>query len=394
MESEQNASKQHRKRGRPPGSRNKASILSETQTQSAVYRPNLATTSTGLDDEQLAYTLTEEKLSPFSSLLRQILRRNRAEILRVAAELEITENTIYRWMNGSSEPRLHHLRRLPEVLSEHSGNLTYAINRTFKGTLERHSTGIRAIDKEIYSRVLDLVTSTEDDDARFWQVAQAIFEYALLHLDADKHGLAILYAQLMPRYDDGIHSLREIMMRGNPPWPHHLESYAYLGSTTLAGAAVLLQRTQIWDRVEQGTRLRASFDEHEKSTCAHPVMRANKIAGVLIVASTKTGFFRNPQASLSVIEYAQLLGIALLEKLFQPSSSLSLRPMPNVCWQRDKIAHSYINRIIACAHQQTISRLEAEQTIIQEMEAEFEELGHHRLEQQPTYNEILRKAHH
>lgn len=378
MDSEQDAGKQRRKRGRPPGSRNKASLAREARVQ-RIDQQN-AISSTGFNDEQLAYTLTEEKLSPFSSLLRQILRRNRAEILRVASELEVTENTIYRWMNGSSEPRLPHLRRLPEVLSDHRGNLTYAINQTFKGVLDHLSTGVRPVDKEIYSRVLDLVTTTADDEARFWQITQAIFEYALLHLDAEKRGLAITYAQLMPGYHDGIHSLREMVMRGNAPWPHQWESHVYLGSTSLAGTAVLLQRTQTWDRVEQGSRSQVSLDELEMCTCAHPVMRANKIAGALLVASTQTGFFRDSQACLAVIEYAQLFGLALPERDFQPSASLSLRPMPDVTWQRDEISRSYTNRIVACARKYTISRVEAEKRVVREMEAEFEELSRHQPE--------------
>lgn len=390
MDSKQEIAKQRRKRGRPPGVRNKSSVQRDMLTQSTYQATS--TPSTELNDEQLAYTLTEEKLSPFSSLLRQILRRKRAEILRIAAELEVTENTIYRWMNGSSEPRLHHLKRLPEVLSEHRGNLTYAINQTFRGVLENISTGVRPVDKEIYSRVLDLVTMTEDADTRFWQITQAIFEYALLHLDADKRGLAITYAQVMPAHADGIHSLREVVMRGNYPWPRQLESRVYLGSTTLAGTAVLLQRTQTWDRVEQSTRMQVSIDTLEMSACAHPIMRANKIAGVLIVSSTQSGFFRDPQAGRSVAEYAQLLGLALLERDFQPLSLLSLRPMPEIQWQRSEISRSYVNRIIAYARKYTIPRLEAEQKIIQETEAEFEELARHQREKQTSFYENSEKT--
>ena len=55
------------------------------------------------------------------------------------------------------------------------------------------------------------------------------------------------FAKVMPPYDDGIHSLIKIIVRGTSPWPHSTESKAYLGSTTLAGTAAELQRMQIWD---------------------------------------------------------------------------------------------------------------------------------------------------
>lgn len=378
MNTEQETGTQRRKRGRPPGSRNKLS----PQQSSFALENDLEKGQLAPDDEELAYILDEEKLTPFSSLLRQIFRRNRVEITRVAAELEVTENTVYRWMNGSSEPRQNHLKRLPEVLPEQRGNLTYAINQTFKGLLENTAVGVREVHRDIYYRVVDLVATTADDDARLWQVTQAIFDFALLHFDIDKQGLAVTYANLMPTHEDGIHSLREAVMRGSIPWAAHLDTRAYLGSTTLAGAAAIVQRTQTWDLLEGEERLQVAVDEHEKSACAHPVMRAGKLAGVLVVSSGQVKFFTDPVACQAVAEYANLLALALREQDFQSFSSLSLRPMPNLSWQRAEIRRSYVNRIIALARKYTISRYEAELRVIREMETEFEELGYFQQQQQ------------
>jgi hypothetical protein len=363
---------QHRKRGRPLGSKKKHSGASQ-KSEEMVF-----------DDEQLAYTLAEEKLSPFSSLLRHILRHDRAETTRVARDLEVAEITVYRWMNGSSDPRVIHLKRLPEVLGEHRGNLTYAINQTFPGVLDPPSLGIREVRKDIYRRVLDLITTTPEEDARYWQVTQAIFEYALLHLDSDRRGLAITYANLMPAHSDGIHSLREAAMRGNYPWPFSLESKAYLGSTTLAGAAAMLQRLQTWDNLGNEERLQVDIDEFERSAAACPVMHAGRIAGMLIVSSTQTSFFADPMACQAVTEYAQLLALALRDENFFPCSLLQLRPMPDVKWQRAEIERSYVNRIITYARKHMISRQEAEKHVLGEMEREFEERGRRLNEQQKT----------
>ena len=385
MDIDQDEPRQPRKRGRPLGSKKKQYPMQNTPADVSLQQSQDAV----VDDEHLAYTLAEEKLSPFSSLLRHILRHDRAEIARVAKDLEVAEITIYRWMNGSSEPRAIHLKRLPEVFAEHRGNLTYAINQTFPGVLDPPSLGIREVRKDIYRRVFDLIATTPEDDARYWQVSQAIFEYALLHLDSDRRGLSIAYANLMPAHEDGIHSLREVAMRGNYPWPFSLESRAYLGSTTLAGTAAMLQRLQTWDNLGNEERLQVDIDEHERSAAACPVMYAGRIAGVLIISSTQTGFFADPMACQAVSEYAQLLALALHDEDFYPCSLLNLRPMPEVKWQRAEIGRSYVNRIIMYARKHMIARQDAEQQVIVEMEREFEELGRH-LNSQPKRGKIIR----
>jgi len=362
-----NIPEQPKKRGCPLSSKKKK--LFEKPDE----EPQQSMEDTTFDDEQLAYTLSDEKLSHFSSLLRHILRHDRAEITRVARDLDVAEITIDRWMSGSSEPRTVHLKHLPEVLGEHRGDITSAINQTFPGVLDPPSLGIHEVKKDIYRRVLELVTTTQEDDARYWQVTQDIFEYALLHLDSDRRGLAITYANLMPPQEDGIHSLREAAMRGNYPWPYSLESRAYLGSTTLAGTAATQQRLQTWDNLNNEERLQVDIDTFERSAAACPVMHAGRISGVLIISSTQTGFFADPMARQAVSEYAQLLALALHENAFYPHSLLHLRPMPEVKWQREEIRHVYVNRIITYARKHMIARQEAEQRVLSEMEREFEE---------------------
>src|SRR6266704_6900568 len=106
-------------------------------------------------------------------------------------------------MNGSSVPRNTHLKKLPDVLAEHRGNVTYVINQTFPGVLNPLSLGIPEVQKDIYIRALDLVASIEEPEGRLWHVAQAVFEHALIHLDAERRGMAITYATPMPPRDDG-----------------------------------------------------------------------------------------------------------------------------------------------------------------------------------------------
>jgi hypothetical protein len=364
---------QHPKRRGRPRKRQPAAQTPPQAVTPRAAEPLPASSFEQSADEQLAYTIAEEHISVFSSLLRHILRPDRMEIARVAKELDIAENTIYRWMNGNSEPRPMYLKGLLEAMPEHRNDLTDAINQTFPGVLDSLETGICEVQKELYRRVLELVTTTPELDARRWQIPQVIFEYALLHLDSERRGLAITYAKLMPARADGIHSLCEATMRGNYPWPFALENHGYLGSTTLAGAAAIFARMQTWDNLSETERLQFEVDEFERSACAYPVLRGGRIVGVLIVSSTQPGFFSNPIACQAVIEYAQLLSLAFHEEEFYPFSALSLRPMPDLKWQRAEVGRSYLNRIINYAHKMGISRQEAEVRVRSDMELEFEE---------------------
>jgi|SRR5579883_2896478 transcriptional regulator with XRE-family HTH domain len=364
-----------KKRGRPPGARKALSEAAHLPSGDVLANGAITALAeqTPAGDGQ-PDTIVEARLSPLSKLLHSILHHDRAEITHVAKAMEVTENTIYRWMSGSSEPRPAHLKRLPEVFPEHRATLIYAINQAFPGLLDMSLIGVREVPREIYQRVAELITANEEEEARFWQVSEAIFEQALLHLDTERRGLAITYARLMPARADGIHALREFTMRGNAPWGFNNEAKVYLGSTTLAGTAAMLQRVQIWSDIEEG-RLQVEADEFEHSACAAPLLRGSRIAGVLIVSSTRSNFFLDPIAYQAVSDYAQLLATALRDQDFYPVSQLNLRPMANLTIQRDYIARTYVNRILTHVRKQGISRREAEQQVQDEMEREFEEWG-------------------
>jgi transcriptional regulator with XRE-family HTH domain len=377
-----------RRRGRPPGPRKTAPGTRRDAVETHYTRGGYATlnapaingASVRLREDPVAEQAedlpADEGRSPFSELLSSILRRDRSEIGRVARELDVAENTVYRWMNGSSEPRPAHLKRLPEVLLQHRADLIRAIDQTFPGILTITPTGITEVPKDIYSTVLALLTTVEDD-IRFWEISRTIFEYALQHLDADHQGLAITYAKLMPAHPDGIHSLYETVTKGSYPWPDEIETRAYLGSTTLAGTAATFQRMQIWDSQDVANRLQVEVDDFEASACAVPVMRGGRIAGVMVVSSTQPGFFSEPMARQAVNEFTQLLAIALPDRDFQSYALLDLRPMPSLKWQRAQITRVFVNRVINCVRKYGVSKAEAELRVQQEMELEFEEERRH-----------------
>lgn len=367
-----------KKRGRPPGTRRTAQFIAQEVAAEYVTSDAASQQPVEQDDllaERSANGHAEAKQTPFSSFLRSILLHDRAELTRVARELEVAENTVYRWINGSSDhPRLIHLKKLPDVMPGYRVQLTNVINQTFGGLLVPPQAGLGPIPQDIYQRVLELNATHDDDESRFWHISQAIFETALEHMDGNHMGMAITYAKLMPQHDDGIHSLREVSMRGHDPWPTSSDtSKAYLGSTTLAGTVAVMQRMQYWTSSDRYNRIQVEVDDFEQSACAAPVMRGTHIAGVLIVSSTQPDFFQDASAQNAVAEYALLINVGLSTLDFYPFSSLHLRPMASLNWQREQLSRSYVERIITYARKHAMSRREAKSCVQSEMELEFED---------------------
>lgn len=371
---------QTKKRGRPPGSTKRAiAAQSKLKIQHTRSAPMEAVVQT---DPIEAHIYEREHVTAFNALLQKIMHHNHAEITRVARELLVTENTIYRWMNNTSEPRPTYLKRLIEVLPEYRAQLITAIHQTFGDVIGSPPPDSREVRKQIYQQVLEAVmTNSQDSETRFWHVSEIIFNDALNQLDPRKLGLAITYAKLMPPHADGIHSLREVKMRGHAPWTDSTDDKTFLGSTTLVGAVAVLQRAQDWNDMDNGRAL-VDIDGHERSAYAVPVLHGNLLAGVLIVSSSQPDFFKNPIACQLVTEYALLMGVALSDQEFHSSDLLHLRPMPPLTWQREELAQNYLNYIITYAHEHNTSRREAEFNVQQKLELEFEEVAHKMLIQQ------------
>ncbi len=389
---------QKKKRGRPPGSK-KGGISTQSRQKNTQIHASTSETTHVLPTETMARTLENHPLdkthgTSFSSFLQTILLHNRGEIARVAKELSVAENTVYRWMNDTSKPRVPHLKKLPVVLPECRTQLITVINQTFGQIISPLPPQIREVRKEIYQRVMEVVTTSgHDAESRFWQISEIIFNDALDQLGAGRHGLAITYAKLMPSHEDGIHSLREVKMHGHAPWPDTIDCKTFLGSTSLAGSAAVLLRARSWNDTDNG-RAPVEIDEHERSAYAVPVLHGNRLAGVLVVSSGQSDFFKNTTACQLVTEYALLMGVALSAQEFYSSDKLDLRPMPPLSWQRKEIAHTYLSRIMAYAHKHATSRGDMEYWIQQQMELEFEEVAHNMLIQQGQFNSEFNPSHH
>jgi transcriptional regulator with XRE-family HTH domain len=372
-----------RRRSRPAGEKKSLSLTKELPVElskrekwndTMPEQSSLEREGDAADSSEAISTQTRQP-GPFSILLGFLLKNDRSEILRIAREMGVSDNTVYRWLNGTSEPRPGHLQRLLEVLPQSHVSLASFTGASAQqsGRGGAHQLGRWDVQKEIYRRVMELAAITVDDASRRWHIIETIFEYALLHLDPDHQGMALTYARLMPPREDGfIHSLYEAEMRGQAPWPFSLDFRAYLGSTTLAGTAAMFQRVQVWSARDEGARIPIGLDENERSSCAAPVMRGGRLAGVLIVSSALDDFMRDSAVPRAIGDYAHLLAAGLMDSDFFPVSRIKLVPMPGLNWQRERIARSYLNRVVEYARKQCLSFAEAEQKVLQDLERDFE----------------------
>jgi hypothetical protein len=228
-----------------------------------------------------------------------------------------------------------------------------------------------AIQKDLYKRILE-IAATVGDDTRQWRIVQAVFEYMVFRFDAKKKGLAVRYAKVGCEHADGIHSLYETSMYGSSPWPLTSQNLVYWGRTHLAGWAAELQRVQTWDAQDDHQHRPVDIDEYEQSSCAYPMLQAGKLAGVLMISSAQTGFFRDQLILEAVHECALLLSLAFNERDFYSCSSLNLRLMPDLSWQRTEIQRIYVQRMLACVNQTGLPRRHAEAIVKREIELEFE----------------------
>ena len=190
--------------------------------------------------------------------------------------------------------------------------------------------------------------------------------------DSQRRGMAIRYAKIGSLHTDGIHTFHEMAMYGTQPWSSTARDLVFWGSTHLSGWAANRHGLHTWDALQLENNLPIDIDLYEKSSCAHPIVHANQLAGVLMLSSTQMGFFSDPLMQKLVHEYALLLTLAFDHEEFQPFECLNLRMMPDLQWQRAQINSMYIPRVLSRAQQYNLIRKEAEAMVRDEMENEFE----------------------
>ena len=311
---------------------------------------------------------------------------------RIANELGVTSLTILRWANGTSTPREHSLHRLVNLLPAYRTLLIELITVEFPSF--SHATADEVltetsdeISPTFYSRILNAHATTPDAQ-RFWSISNLILQQALGQLDPNQVGMAITIVQCMPPSADGkVHSLRERLGHGTPPWNANMEQQTiFLGAESLAGSTVAECRPiVIQKRQEQEGLYAVHWINKEESAAAYPIMRSGYVAGSLLFSCAQPDYFLPFRCKL-MQSYAQLIALAFESNEFYPPGDIDLRVMP--FYRRQEAYFSSFRQrvstlmIESVKQKQPLSIMEAEQRAWKQLEEELSQLPTHEHDQE------------
>src|SRR5260370_12315672 len=175
--------------------------------------------------------------SSWQDLLRDIIS-NPVEREQLAKAVGVRSITLYRWVNSESSPRPHNLRQLLASLPYEQRNRMAALleQEHLDFSESSLSDSLDQLEFPFVWQALDL-RATPSDVVLFWTLCHKVFQHALRRLDPERIGMSIRVVLCMPPGSDGkIHSLRESVGQGTPPWRDDLEQEAiFLGAESLAG---------------------------------------------------------------------------------------------------------------------------------------------------------------
>lgn len=273
-----------------------------------------------------------QQIGSWRELLSQVIERP-AERERIAMECSIRSITLTRWINGESIPRPQNLqallKALPPQYQEQFRELLAEDGFMPLATKEQEYS-VSEIPYKLIHEVLETRAHAVDT---FWAMSSQILQHALRHLDMESAGMSISVVRCMPPTDDGqIHSLHESLGLGTAPWASALEPKAlFLGAESLSGYAAMTGHfVQVEDLREQTSFVPAYATEHEVSAAACPIVYSNRIAGCLLLSSTRPGYFLSDARHFLIQDYTNLLALAFESEEFYPSKYLNLRVMPTL----------------------------------------------------------------
>jgi hypothetical protein len=320
------------------------------------------------------------ELKTWRELLKIILE-DPQERQRLSDELAIRPVTLMRWVTNESDPRPQNLRHLVEALPQYREQLLELLGKE-KGfesfqPLESSDTS-REISDTFYTRVFRSRAVTPES-SRYWSICNMVLQQALGQLDAERLGMSINVVRCMPptASDQKVHSLRESIGIGTPPWGGEREQKAmFLGSESLCGYVATYCRPASNQNVDDEQNLTPAHKvPYEKSASVYPILFASRIAGVLLVSSTQPNLFVS-QARLRLIEqYANLIALAFDTEEFYAPEDIQLFVMPNQDIQKKYFANfrqRVSAQLVQAAQQRKpISSFQAEDRVWQQLEQEL-----------------------
>ncbi len=314
----------------------------------------------------------------WQELLGELLQDSQ-EKQRIANEMNISPATLMRWVRGESTPRARNLRMLIKALPpQYQPTLGALLLAEIQGEDILVQENLPEEIPSIFYRQVIQAHVNLPQAIHFSSICDTILLQALMQLDPNRNGMEITIAQCMPpSHNNIVRSMRESIGRGTPPLTRELEQRTiFLGAESLAGYAATNGRLYTVRNREEGVNL---FPVHwvgpEESAVACPIMRADTIAGCLLVSSIQPNYFASLSRHALVQHYADLLVIAFEQNQFYKHNILMLHAMPRYEKQRP-IIHTFRNRVVqrmlsSRNGPQEMDIIQAEQQIWREIEQEL-----------------------
>lgn len=289
--------------------------------------------------------------------------KSRRERERIAAILGVNPHTLIRWTRNETNPHWRHLQRLLEVLPQLRALTAKELDALSSLPDEAPP---RAIPITFYNHVLGLY-ATLPDQQRFWSICTAVLQEAVKQLASSDAGLDISVVRCIAPYQGNVvRCLREHVGLGTFPWKEHVElRKRFFGAESFVGYTVESCHSTVIANLSEDQRLPHQLSEHVGSAAASPILHANRIAGCLLIASTKPGYFHSPELLDLLQTYATLLALAFEPEDFYELQSIKLGIMPSVQVQASYLATipQRVNSMLkkAIADQHPLNYFQAEQ---------------------------------
>ena len=315
---------------------------------------------------------------PAWSIVLQGVIKSPSERQRLSAALGVTSMTLSRWASGESKPQRSHLIHLVQVVHPNQRQELLDALEDLYPAIQNWVNEVpsQQISPEFFAHVLNIRTTTTEN-LRFWRISDEVLKQALLQLDPNHLGMAVMLIQCMPPspIDGKIRSLRERTGKGTPPWTADLEhDVLFLGLESLSGYSIEVRHIVSDDDLRQSKPFPAVQDSYEVSAAAHPIRFEGRIAGCLLASSTQPKYFSQERLNL-LATFSDLISLAFDEKDFYPASMIELRVIPKPEIQRPILAN-FRQRLTAKFQQaaqqsQQLSNAQIEMAVWQEIEAEL-----------------------
>src|SRR6266571_2964511 len=264
-----------------------------------------------------------QEAQTWRELLGTIIR-DPQEKQRLADELQVGPISLMRWVNGQATPRPQKLWELINALPQHRPVLLELIGREFEGFIIA------------FERISD---------------------------DTSQEIPSAFYARVLRAYSTTPRLLRSTSIS------------SLIFQQSLAGYAVTTFRSLANQNIKEGqTFFPVLRTEYEESAAACPLLRGNRVAGCLLVASNKVNYF-TPARQALIQNYANLLVLACEPEAFYDQQSIELGIMPSLEAQQPYFAH-FQQRVTdlmvrTAAEEHPMTRTQAELEIWQQLEEEF-----------------------